>query len=354
MPNFFLPTGALPSRQPFFSATDLEDVERFYRDQPEAPATPLHRLPGLEQALGLSDLLVKDESQRFGLPAFKVVGARYAMAKLLDSSRERVTDLACATAGNHGRAVAHVARAHGIRAHVYVPAGTTEARVRALQSERAEVVVTNVDYDETVSRMAQDAAARGWTIVSDTAWEGYEQIPRWIMAGYTRILEEAADAWGPMRPDIVIVQAGVGSLAGAAAAWLDLRFGAERPRLISAEPEGSACLLASLEAGRRVTLAATAPTAMVGLRCAALSPLAWEALRDLVDAAIAVPEVVNHEALELLATPTASDPVIHSGASGSCGVAALLMMMRTAELAPIRTALSLAGSRVLCIVTEGL
>ncbi len=352
MASLFLRTSSAPSAVPFFSAAELDDVRRFYREQADAAATPLRRLPGLAKALGLGELLIKDESQRFGLPAFKIVGARYAIQKVLDSSGPELTDVACATAGNHGRAVAHVARGLGLSAHVYVPAGTTSARVDALQAEGAEVVVTDVGYDQTVTRMAADAGARGWTIVSDTAWDGYEQVPRWIMAGYTRILDEAAGAWGDAPPDVVIVQTGVGSLTGAVAGWLDARFGTGRPRLVSAEPEGSACLLASLHAGQRVTLPFSAPTAMVGLRCAAVSPLAWEALRDRVDAAIAVPEHVNEEALDRLATPNGGDPVIRSGASGSCGVAALLMMMRNAELALVRDRLRLTGSRVLCIVTE--
>ena len=350
--TFFLRTGQSSPAAPFFTAGELADVRQFYRHQPDAAATPLRRLPGLARAFGLRELLIKDESQRFGLPAFKIVGARYAIAKVLESSGARVTDLACATAGNHGRAVAHVARSRGLSVHVYVPVGTAPERVHALESEGASVVVTGVDYDATVSLMAHDANTRGWTIVSDTAWDGYEQIPRWIMGGYTRILEEAADAWGETPPDVVVVQTGVGSLTGAVAGWLDTLPAAGRPRLVSAEPEGSACLLASLDAGRRVTLPACAPTAMVGLRCAAVSPLAWNALHDRVDAAIAVSEPVNEEAMALLATPVAGDPAIRSGASGSCGVAALLTIMRHAELARVREALHLAGSRVLCIVTE--
>ena len=344
--------GRQPEVPRFFSAAELADVRQFYRVHTDAPATPLRRLPALANALGVRELLIKDESRRFGLPAFKIVGARYAIAKLLESSRERVTDLACATAGNHGRAVAHLARSHGLGAHVYVPAGTSSERVSALQAEGADIVVSDVDYDATVARMARDAEARGWTIVSDTAWDGYEQIPRWIMAGYTRILDEAADEWGLTPPDVVIVQTGVGSLTGAVAGWLETLAPETRPRLVSAEPEGSACLLASLAAGRRVTLPACAPTAMVGLRCADVSTLAWEALKDRGDAAIAVPEDVNQEAQERLATPAGGDPSIQSGASGSCGVAALFMMMRDSDLAPIRNALRLPESRVLCIVTE--
>ncbi len=344
-----------PARRPdapaFFPDADLAAVRAFYRD---ATPTPLRALPGLARSLGLAGVMVKDESARFGLPAFKIVGARYAIARLVECSRTAITHLACATAGNHGRAVARVAHERGLQAHVYVPAGTAAARIDALRDEGADVTVTDVAYDETVARMAWEADAHGWTIVSDVAWMGYDAIPRAIMAGYTWILEEAAAQWGDRRPDLVVVQAGVGSLAGAVAGWLVARYGAQRPRLVIAEPEGSACLLKSLRAGRRVTLESCAPTAMVGLRCAAVSSAAWPVLQAVVDGAIAVPENLADQARERLAAPGSGDPVIVSGASGACGVAALMRLALEPGLEPLRSALDVGStSRVMAIVTEG-
>lgn len=346
-----------PEPPPFFSDEELEEVRRFYG--PATPLgrrpTPLHRLPGLAARIGLGELFVKDESSRFGLPAFKIVGARYAIARLLARPGPfPVTDLACATAGNHGRAVARAARELGLGAHVYVPVGTTQVTVEALRSEGAHVVVTSDDYDKTVRLMADDAGTSGWTIVSDTAWDGYEQIPRWIMAGYTRIFDEAAQQWGDRPPDLLMVQAGVGSLAGAAAGWLTATFGGQRPLLLVAEPDGAACVGQSLRAGRLVQLPSCAPTAMAGLRCGEVSPLAWRALESVVDAAIAIDDDGAAEAMKWLANPSLDDPVIRAGASGAAGVAALMALMHAPELVALRNALGISRrTRAVAIVTEG-
>jgi diaminopropionate ammonia-lyase len=341
--------GTRQTPAPFFTDAELEDVRRFYS---EARPTPLRRLPALAAALGIDDVLVKDETARFGLPAFKIVGAKYAIARLLDGRTMPLRHLACATAGNHGRAVARAAADVGLESHIYVPVGTTRPRVDALRSEGAHVVVTSAGYDETVRLMAEDANEFGWTIVSDTAWTGYETIPRWIMAGYTRILEEAAADWGPP-PDLVIVQAGVGSLAGAVAGWLAARFGDDRPRLLTVEPSGSACVLASLRAGQPTTLESCGPTEMVGLRCAEVSPLAWRALDNVVDAAIAIGDALADDAITRLRHPAAGDPAMAAGASGAAGIAALIGLTRDPALGKLRRALAITSStRALAIVTE--
>jgi diaminopropionate ammonia-lyase len=355
--EFWARTDPRPVATPFFSDEELTDVRRFYGPATRLGArpTPLHRLPGLAARIGVGELLVKDESSRFGLPAFKIVGAQYAIARLLAQPRlGRVTDLACATAGNHGRAVARAAGELGLASHVYVPVGTSQLAVDALRSEGAHVVVTSDDYDRTVRLMADDAADSGWTIVSDTAWDGYEQIPRWIMAGYTRILEEAAQQWGDAPPDLVIVQAGVGSLAGAVAGWLVATFGQSRPRLVVAEPTGAACVAHSLRAGALVTLPSCAPTAMAGLRCAEVSPLAWRALEPVVDAAVAIGDDEAAEAREWLAHPSLDDPEIRAGASGAAGIGALIALLHAAPLSRLRDALGVSRStRAMAIVTEG-
>jgi diaminopropionate ammonia-lyase len=341
----------------FFSDEELADVRAFYGPATRLGArpTPLHRLTGLAARIGVGELLVKDETARFGLPAFKIVGAHYAIARLLARpDRVPVTDLACATAGNHGRAVARAARDLGLAAHVYVPVGTTTRTVDALRSEGAHVVVTSDDYDKTVRLMADDAARAGWTIVSDTAWDGYEQIPRWIMAGYTRILDEAARQWGEAPPDLVIVQAGVGSLAGAVAGWLAATFGAKPPLMLTVEPAGAACVLQSLRAGHLVRLGSCAPTAMVCLRCGEVSPLAWRALAPVVDAAIGIDDDRAAEAVTWLANPSLDDPGIGAGASGAAGVAALIALLHAPELSALRHALGVSRTtRAMAIVTEG-
>jgi diaminopropionate ammonia-lyase len=337
----------VPSR--FFAIDELADVRRFYE---AAAMTPLQRLPALAARLGIGDLLIKDETARFGLPAFKTLGVRYAVARLLAERRHRVSDLACATAGNHGFAVARVAREHGLLAHVYVPFGTSPDRIAALRSEDAHVAVTSVGYDDTVRLMAEEAASRRATIVSDTAWEGYEEIPRWIMAGYTRLMDEAATQWVDP-PDIVIVQAGVGSLAGAVAAWLEATLGPEAPPLVVVEPDGSACVHDSLRAGHPVRLTTCAPTSMTGLRCGEMSSIAWAPISANTAAAITVSDVECAAAMQALAAATNGDPVIHAGPSGAAGIAALTSLQHGSASRDARKHLRLSGrTRAMAIVTE--
>ncbi len=353
--DWWLRSGARPAAASLFSDDELADVRVFHERQARSGdgGTPLRHLPGLAAELGAGDVLLKDESARYGLPAFKIVGAKYAIHKLIEQAARPPRHLACATAGNHGRAVARAAHDLGVEAHIYVPLGTTAGRVEALRAEGAHVIVTSEGYDETVRLMAEDAEESGWAIVSDTAWPGYDQVPRWIMVGYTRILDEAAEAWSTP-PDLIIVQAGVGSLAGAAAAWLAASFTENRPRLLTVEPEGSACLLASLRAGRLTSLESCAPTRMVGLRCAEVSPLAWPVLASVADAAIAIGDDLAEEAMARLAHPAGADPVVEAGASGAAGIGALLALSRDPALTTLRDGLKFGNAtRVLAIVTEG-
>lgn len=325
-----------------FGAAELNDVRRFYEGRQDSPATPLVSLPGLATSLGLRQVIVKDESNRFGLPAFKGVGVRYAVDRLLAES-PTVVALAAATAGNHGRAVARAAREHGLPAHIYVSVRTEPSRVAALRGEGATVTVTDVEYDDTVRLMAADAAAAGWTVVSDTAWDGYEHIPRWIMAGYTRILDEVASDGVFRRVDpasvLVVVPAGVGSLAGAVAGWLVSTFGEHRPRLVIAEPEGSACVQASLRAGERTNLAHTDQTSMAPLRCAEVSTLAWPVLRDVVDHAVTVTDAQAEAAMRRLREPLPGDPPVNSGPSGAATLAALVRLAEHGQFDGDTTAL---------------
>lgn len=325
-----------------FSAAELDDVRRFYDGRSDSPATPLVSLPGLAASLGLRQLVVKDESNRFGLPAFKSVGVRYAVDRLL-AGTPGVSALAAATAGNHGRAVARAAREHGLPAHIYVPVGTEPRRTAALRSEGAVVTVTDVPYDDTVRLLAADATAAGWTVVSDTAWDGYEQIPRWIMAGYTRILDEVASDGFFQRVDpsavLLVAPAGVGSLAGAVAGWLLHTFGQDRPRLAVVEPEGSACVRVSLEAGERTNLRQTTHTIMAPLRCAEVSTLAWPVLRDVVDDAVTVTDTQAEAAIRRLREPQPGDPFVNSGPCGGATLAALAKLAEHRALSGLTTAL---------------
>ncbi len=238
------------SSRRLFSADDYTSVGQFFEGQPSLPPTPLTPLPHLAHRLGLGALLAKDETARFGLNAFKLLGARFAIEQLIREGAIRPGDtLVCASEGNHGRAVAHTARRVGCHARVYLSASVAQARADAIAGEGAIVVRVPGTYDDAVRVAASEAAAHGWTVISDTSWPGYEHIPRLIMLGYSWMVDEMARAmprgW---RPDAIFVPGGVGGLlAGVASrsAWL----WSTPPRLIAVEPASAACLQASARAG---------------------------------------------------------------------------------------------------------
>jgi diaminopropionate ammonia-lyase len=267
-------------------------------------------------------LWIKDESDRFGLPAFKVLGASWAIdcaisaelgmapaqtfSALVERGRGLSTTLVTATDGNHGRAVAWMARHLGLSARIYVAAGLPHTTVQAIRDEGAEVIETGRVYDEAV-RMA---AASGDLLVQDTAWEGYEEVPGWIVDGYSTLFAEIDDR---LDVDLVVVPTGVGSLLQAALERY--RGDGPRPAVLAVEPVTAACVTASLAAGRLVSVDASAPTIMAGLNCGTVSSLAWPAIRDGLDAAIGVTDEEARDAMRQL--HAAGLP------AGPCGAAAL-------------------------------
>jgi diaminopropionate ammonia-lyase len=352
--SYHLNPGARHGRQVLFGADDYTDLAGFYTRNPHLGPTRLESLPARARALGLGALHVKDESTRFGLNAFKSLGVRYAVDRLQrEGLLADAATLVCASAGNHGRAVARAARERGLSARVYMSSAATEGVKRNIASEGAEVIVVNGTYDEAVRTMARDAAAHGWTIVSDTSWPGYDEIPRLIMLGYTRIVEEIHAQLG-RAPDVVFAQGGVGGLVCGVAAGLLHVWPNSRPRLVACEPLEAACLLASAREGRLATLDGPLTTIMAGLRCAEPSPAAWPTIAALTDTFVAIDDDATMEGMRVLARPMGADPAIEAGPSGACGFASLMAVMREDELRPVREALGLGpSSTVVVINSEG-
>lgn len=321
---------------------------------PEEP-TPLVRAKGIANRLGLRSLRLKDESDRLALPSFKALGAGYAVAEL--AARGLLpggATLLCASEGNHGRAVARAARVHGLRARVYVGAGVATERAEAIVLEGAEIVRVDGSYDDAVRQAIAEAAATGATIVSDTAWAGYEEIPRLITTGYMRLMDEAARQWKSKPPDLVLLQGGVGGLASAVASWYALNPDVPRARLLVVEPLRAACLLASARAGQRTIVPGPHETIMGGLRCGEPSSIAWPAIAAGVDAFVAIDDEWVRQAMRLLARPPEDDRPRAVGPSGAAGVAALMALMGEPALLPLREALGVGErTRAMAILTEG-
>jgi diaminopropionate ammonia-lyase len=296
----------------------------FHRGLAGFAATPLAEVPGLAAELGVGRVFVKDESARLGLPAFKVLGASWAVHRALASralaSRTAALDspvtLVTATDGNHGRAVARVARLLGQRAHVLIPDGVHPAAVAAIEAEGAEVTRVTGDYDKAVRQAAAAAAGPATLLIQDTAWPGYEQIPGWIVEGYgtlcAEIDEQLAAGAGP--PDLVGVPVGVGSLAQAVVTHYRSRSAGTAPAVLAVEPEAASWVVASLTRGEPVSVV-TSETIMAGLNCGTPSSLAWLCLRDGLDAAVTVTDAASGQAAADLAAAGVS--------AGPCGAAPL-------------------------------
>jgi diaminopropionate ammonia-lyase len=328
-------------------ADEITRVRRFFAGRPDLRPTPLRQLPDVASEIGIGELLLKDESNRFGLPAFKAVGVTYAIHRLFEEGRLRAGGgVACATAGNHGRAVARIAREHGLHATVYVPAGTARQRINAIASEGANVIVHDRGYEDAVATMADQSRRKDWTIVSDTSYPGSEgdPVPTWIMSGYTRIFDEAAEQWDTP-PDAMFVQAGVGGLLAAAGAWAP----DQEVLVVSCEPENAACVLAAARAGRPCAIDGPLDTVMAGLRCAEASHAAWPIVAARVRAFLTAHDEEAFDAMR-----TAARRGVVSGPSGACGLACLTAVMRDPVLAAVRDHLGLGPrSRVLVVNTEG-
>ena len=270
------------------------EVLAFHRRLPGYEPTPLLSVPALAERLGVASLLVKAESSRFGLPAFKMLGASWAVYKALrerlgadpepwhdvDELAERLSPLrpftlVAATDGNHGRAVARMARLVGPGARIFVPSGTTDARIAGIAGEGAEVIVVPGNYDAAVARSAEEEGPRS-AVISDTSWPGYREVPRWVTEGYSTMFAEidsSLAAAGRRQPDAVVVPIGVGALAAAAVQHAQ-RHGS-RGTLVGVEPTDAACATASALAGELVTLRGEQHSIMAGLNCGTPSPVAW-------------------------------------------------------------------------------
>lgn len=354
-------------------------VRRFHREIPGYQMSPLKALPNLAAHLGLGGIWVKDESVRLNLSSFKVLGGSYAIYQLLRQRLGRPDDelsfadltggalreqlgplvFAAATDGNHGRGVAWSATRMGFESIIYVHKYTSQERIRAIEHNGGKVVVVDGTYDDAVRQVYQDAQVNGWTVVSDTAWEGYEDIPRWVMQGYTTLFSEAQEqlaGQGLSRPTHLLVQAGVGSLAAAAIGFYDNLFGAERPRSVVVEPTQAACLFASARVsdGQPRSVSGELDTIMAGLACGEPNPLAWQILQECADYFAICPDYVAAKGMRVYGVPLRGDPFIVSGESGSVTLGALMYIMEYSGAHELRQALQLGpGSQVLLINSEG-
>jgi len=350
--------GPTPDRSPL----------EFHRRLPGYEETPLVDAPRLAEALGVGKVLVKDESSRLGLPAFKVLGASWAVYRALEERlgdrgfggwqtiedlRQRLEplrplSLVAATDGNHGRALARVARLLGLRARIFVPGDMAAARREAIAGEGAEVVVVDGGYDEAVERSSE---AEG-LLISDTSWPGYERVPTWVIEGYSTMLWEIEDQLAGRDepgPDLVVAQVGVGAFAAAVARHFRRPEVPHSPKLVTVEPARADCLFRSVSAGRLVTVPGPHDSIMAGLNCGRPSLVAWPILSSTIDVLVTMDDDPAREAMRLAARSG-----IVSGETGAAGLGCLLELLHSKEHEEGRRLLGANGNtRVLLFNCEG-
>ena len=365
------------------SIMSLENVAKarsFHRSFPQYSITPLASLDGMAKHLGLGSLFVKDESYRFGLNAFKVLGGSFAMARYIAQQMGRdvgemtydyLTSEAfrqefgqatffTATDGNHGRGVAWAANKLGQKAVVHMPKGSAKSRFDNIAKEGAKVTIEEVNYDDCVRMAAAEAAeTKHGVVVQDTAWAGYEEIPAWIMQGYGTMANEAAEQLRQLevnRPTHVFVQAGVGSLAGAVVGYFTNLYPNNPPKFVVMEAKAADCLYRGAVAGdgdpRIVDGDLT--TIMAGLACGEPNILSWDILRNHVSAFVSCPDWVSARGMRMLGMPMKGDPSVVSGESGAVGMGLISAIMEDDTYRDLREHLELDRfSQVLMFSTEG-
>lgn len=363
-----------------FEEKEMKEVYDLHKSLPGYKATPLVELDDLAKYYGVQKLWLKDESKRFGLNAFKVLGGSYAIGKYLsqklgrdmselpfnvlisDEVKKQLGDVTFVTAtdGNHGRGVAWVANKLRQKSVVYMPKGSAKMRFDAIAREGADVSITDLNYDDAVRLANKGAEEHGWIMVQDTAWDGYEEIPLWIMQGYSTIINEIVEqleAAKEEKPTHVFLQAGVGSFAGAVQGYLAHLYGDDRPITIICEPHGANCIYKSMEAndGKPHNVTGDLTTIMAGLACGEPNTISWKILRDNADFSVSCDDSIAARGMRVLSSPLGNDQRVISGESGAVGLGLFTVLSeKKEEFAELMKALKIdENSRILCISTEG-
>ncbi|MBL1214041.1 MAG: diaminopropionate ammonia-lyase [Ignavibacteriae bacterium] len=363
----------------FFPPGIANSARSFHRQIKDYKITPLKNLAHLSAMINVGGIWVKDESQRLNLNSFKVLGGSFAVYNFLKTKLElndkeislaelkskkikkKLGDIkfAAATDGNHGMGMAWAAKQAGFDSIIYVHKNTTQPRINAIKNNGAEVVIVDGTYDDAVRKATADSKKNGWQVISDTSWENYEDIPKWVMQGYTTMFSETQEqlaAQGIIKPTHIFVQAGVGALAAATIGYYRQLFDADSPKFVVVEPDKAQCLFQSarISDGKPYSFLGDLNTIMAGLACGDPSPIAWDILRDYTDAFVVSPDYVAAKAMRVYGVPLAGDPFIVSGESGAVTLGALMFTMCLPEYKPLRKHLGInRDSQILLINTEG-
>lgn len=360
-----------------FGVENAKRVRAFHSSFPEYKPTPLVNLNALAKEFGVASIHVKDESYRFGLNAFKVLGGSYAIGNYIaqrlgmdladlpyerlvsDEIRSKLGNLTFITAtdGNHGRGVAWTANRLGQKSVVYMPKGSAAERLENILALGSDASITDLNYDDAVRLANDDAKKNGWIMIQDTSWEGYEDIPGWIIEGYTTMAYEAVQQLNGEKPTHIFIQAGVGALAGGLTGFFSDLYGDEDcPIITIVEPNKANCIFSTAQAddGRLHFISGQMDTIMAGLACGEPCTIGWKVLHDHADNFISMDDKYAAKGMRILGNPLRGDPQVISGESGAATMGAVSAILTDPELVDIRRTLKLdEHSRVLCFSTEG-
>lgn len=361
-----------------FSKEEVYRVRKFHESFPQYQKTPLISLEEFAKKINIKGFYIKDESYRFGLNAFKVLGGSYAIGKYLSKklgediqnvdykkltskdTKEKIGDITFITAtdGNHGRGVAWTANKLAQKSVVYMPKGSSITRLNNIKAEGAKASITNLNYDDAVRLANKDAQENNWIMVQDTAWESYEEIPTWIMQGYGTMASEALDQLKGMKiekPTHIFVQAGVGSLAGAVQGFFAAEFKQDCPKTIVVEANLADCLYKSISNdGNLVSVGGEMPTIMAGLACGEANTISWEILKSYTHTFVSCPDWVSAYGMRILGNPIKDDERVISGESGAVTTGLIASILMDDDYKDLREELELnEDSVVLVFSTEG-
>ncbi|MFL0165008.1 diaminopropionate ammonia-lyase [Candidatus Clostridium helianthi] len=363
----------------FLNIDVARKAQKFHSNFHNYSMTPLTELKNLASTLGVSNIYVKDESYRFGLNAFKVLGGSYAIGNYIaeklgqdidnlpydkitsDEVKKELGDITFITAtdGNHGRGVAWTANRLRQKSVVYMPKGSSLERLNNIKAEGADASITDMNYDEAV-RFSNDLAEKnGWVMVQDTAWEGYEKIPTWIMQGYTTMAYEVYMQLQEMKEDMpthIFLQAGVGAFAGAVQGFFASVYGEKRPITTIVEPNKADCIYRTSEKndGKLHFVTGDMDTIMAGLACGEPCRIGYEVLRDYSDNFVSCPDYVTAKGMRVMGNPVESDKKVISGESGAVTIGLIAEIFENKDLQWLKEELKLdENSRILCFSTEG-
>ena len=368
----------------FLNQQVADKATAFHSSFPQYRPTPLRRLQALAGQMGVGEIFVKDESYRFGLNAFKVLGGSFAIGQYIAqrlgrdlselpysvmTSPEVKRELGeltfvTATDGNHGRGVAWTANQLGQKSVVYMPKGSAPERLENIRKENSDASITDLRYDDTVRLAKQRAEQPNCVLVQDTSWDGYTEVPSWILQGYTTMANEVREELERQQqerqqllaPTHIFLQAGVGSMPAALAGYFTNIYAQQKPIITVVEPNKADCIFRTAKAadGRLHFVTEEMNTIMAGLACGEPNIISWDILRNHVSAFVSCPDWVSAKGMRMLGVPVKGDPVVISGESGAVGMGVLDAIMSDDTYKDLREALELDRfSQVLMFSTEG-